>query len=109
MEINNKLFYRTKNKKICQRICSFIIPKKYIQQKKILDTSRKIGLDPLRTGSWKVVHKAAEATGEFIGNKIANNIVNRNLESDENSRNVVVTAIPPDEMQKKLNELRQVL
>ena len=78
-------------------------------KKKILDTSRKIELDPLRTGSWKVVHKAAEATGEFIGNKIANNIVNRNLESDENSRNVVVTAIPPDEMQKKLNELRQVL
>ena len=35
--------------------------------------------------------------------------MNRNLESDENSRNVVVTAIPPDEMQKKLNELRQVL
>ena len=35
-------------------------------RKKILDT----GLDDLKTVSKKVVHKATEATGEFIGNKI---------------------------------------
>ena len=34
------------------------------------------GLDALKAASKKVVHKAAEATGEFIGNKkIADNIV----------------------------------
>ena len=35
-------------------------------RKKILDT----GLDDLKTVSKKVVHKATEAKGEFIGNKI---------------------------------------
>ena len=29
------------------------------------------GLDDLKTASKKVVHKAAEAGGEFLGNKIA--------------------------------------
>ena len=39
--------------------------------KELLDT----GLDALKTSSKNVVLKAAEATGEFIGNKIADNIV----------------------------------
>ena len=39
--------------------------------KELLDT----GLDALKTSSKNVVYKAAEATGEFIGNKIADNIV----------------------------------
>ena len=32
------------------------------------------GLDGLKTASKKVVHKAAEATGEFIGNKMADKL-----------------------------------
>ena len=32
------------------------------------------GLDSLKTASKKVVHKAAEATGEFIGNKMADKL-----------------------------------
>ena len=37
-------------------------------RKQLLDT----GLDAPKTASKKLVHKAAETTGEFIGNKIAN-------------------------------------
>ena len=39
--------------------------------KQLLDTTTKTGLDALKTVCKKVVHKAAEAAGEFIGNKIA--------------------------------------
>ena len=43
-------------------------------KKNILDTASKAILDTLKTASKTVVHKAAEATGEFIGNKLANKI-----------------------------------
>ena len=49
--------------------------------KQLLDT----GLDALKTASKKVVHKAAEATGKFIRNKIADKIVKQILVIDENS------------------------
>ena len=38
--------------------------------KQLLDTTTKTELDALKTVSKKVVQKAAEAAGEFIGNKI---------------------------------------
>ena len=71
-------------------------------RKQLLDT----GLDALKTASKKVVHKAAEATGKFIGNKFADNIVKPKRVSDENPRNVEEIIILPE---KILNELRQVL
>ena len=43
--------------------------------KKLLDTATKTGLDATKTTSKKVVHKIAEATGEFLGNKIAEKVV----------------------------------
>ena len=49
------------------------------------------GLDSLKTASTKLVHKAAEATCEFIGNKIADKII----KSDKNPRNVEKAIIPP--------------
>ena len=45
------------------------LSKKY--KNHLLDT----GLNALKTASRKVVHKAAEATGEFIGNKDADKTV----------------------------------
>ena len=53
-------------------------------KKQLLDT----GLDALKTASKKVVHEVAEATGEFIGNKIADKIVKPKHVIDENPRNV---------------------
>ena len=52
---NEMLFYRNKNKEICQSIWIFIIHEKSIQQ--LLDTATKTELDALKTGSRKVVHK----------------------------------------------------
>ena len=49
------------------------LSKKYGKQ--LLNT----GPDALTTSSKKVDHKAAEATGEFIGNKIADKIVRTNM------------------------------
>ena len=43
------------------------LPHKY--RKKLLDTATKTGLDALITAFKKVVHKAAEAAGEFIETK----------------------------------------
>ena len=42
-----------------------------------------IGLDTLKTTSKEVVHKAAEATNEFMGNEIADKIVNTKPVIDE--------------------------
>ena len=44
-------------------------------EKKLLDTATRTWLDIPKIVSKKVVHKVAEATGEFIGNKIAEKIV----------------------------------
>ena len=40
-----------------------------------MDAATKTALDALKTASKKVVHKAAEATGEYLGKTIANKIV----------------------------------
>ena len=74
-------------------------------------------LDALKTTPKKLVHKAAEATGEFIGNKIVdtvaksydNKIVKPKLVIDENPRNAEEIIIPPEKREEVLNELKQVL
>ena len=73
--------------------------------KQLLDAAFKRGLNGLKTASKKVVQKAAEATGELIGNKITDKI----LKLVENSRNFEEIVIPPEKRQKILNELKQVL
>ena len=67
------------------------------------------GLDALRTDSKKVVHKAAQATDRFIGNKIADKIAKPKHVTDENPRNVEEIIIPPEKTEEILNELRQAL
>ena len=74
-------------------------------------------LDALKTTPKKLVHKAAEATGEFIGNKIVdavaksydNKIVKPKRVIDENPRNAEEIIIPPEKREEVLNELKQVL
>ena len=41
---------------------------------KILNPATKTGVDAVKTGSKKLVHKRAEATGELIGNEVAEKI-----------------------------------
>ena len=70
---DDSLFYRTKNKKIRQRIwiLSFAINMSNKCGKQLLDAA----LDALKTSTKKVAHEKAEVTGEFIRNKIADKIV----------------------------------
>ena len=42
--------------------------------KKLMDTATKTGIDAAKTASKRVVHKTAEATGDLIGNKVADEI-----------------------------------
>ena len=59
--------------------------------KKLLNTATKTVQDALKTASKKIINKAAEATGEFIGNKIADKTVKPNplnVEEMKCSRNV---------------------
>ena len=42
--------------------------------KKLMDTATKTGIDGAKTASKRVVQKTAEATGDLIGNKIADKI-----------------------------------
>ena len=44
---------------------------KYSQ--KLLDTAKKIATDAIKTASKRVIQKTAEATGDLIGNKTADN------------------------------------
>ena len=51
---------------------------------KLLDTATKTGLDTQKTASRKLVHKTAEATGEFIGARITDEVVKPKPISDIN-------------------------
>ena len=72
---------------------------------KLLDIATNTGLDAAKPVSKKVVHNAAEATGEFIGNKITEKIVN----SADNSRNVEEISIPQEKREEIITELRKLL
>ena len=74
-------------------------------RKQLLDT----GLDALKTASKKVVHKEAEATGEFIGKNIAGKIVKPKHVIDEDPRNVEEIIILPEKREEILSKLRQLL
>ena len=77
--------------------------------KQLSDTATKIGLDALKIAARKVPHKAAEATDEFIENKIADKIVKPKPLTVENSRNVEKLIISSEKRGQILNELGQVL
>ena len=74
------------------------LSKKY--RKQLLDT----GLDVLKTASKKVVHKAAEAIDEFVGNNIADKTVKQKPVIDENSGNVEEIIILPEKSVEIVNE-----
>ena len=74
--------------------------------------SGKNGKQLLNTGinaSKKVIHKAGEASGEVLGNRIGDKIVKTKPIIDEISRNVEKIIIPPEKSEELLNQIRQVL
>ena len=78
--------------------------------KKLTDTAIKTGKDFATIASKKIVHKSAEATGDLIGNKIADKITTVSKKS--HNEDEVINGIPkerfisPKEKQKIIDELK---
>ena len=84
--------------------------------KKLTDTAIKTGKDFATIAGKKIVHKTAEATGDLIGNKIAEKItsVSKKSQNEEIQSNEVNNEIPkeryirPKESQKIIDELKLI-
>ena len=64
--------------------------------KKVIDTATKTGIDAAKTASTKVVQKTAEATGDLIKNKIADEITSALAgKSKEKANKGEETYVPP--------------
>ena len=79
--------------------------------KKILDNSISAGKDIAKIAGKKVLTKSAEATGDLIGNKIADKITKstRNKEQKENDRIMEENQeliIPPEKGEQMIKELK---
>ena len=56
----------------------------------------KTGTDALKTVTKNVAHKAAKATGEFTGNKIANKTLKSKRVPNVKSKNFEEIIVPPE-------------
>ena len=73
--------------------------------KKLVDTAKKSATDAIKTASKRAIQKAAEATGELVGNTIA--------DINGNNNDVELTIpkkgyISPEERQKAIDKLKLV-
>ena len=76
--------------------------------RKILDKNMDAGKDFAKIAGKKVLHKSAEATGEMIGNKIADRIT-RNKAQKEDDRTMEETReliIPPEKREQIIRDLK---
>ena len=74
--------------------------------KKSMDTATKTGIDAAKTAPKGVVQKSAEATGDLIGNEIANKITSlgktKSKEKEEERQEIY---IPPQKRQQIIDNL----
>ena len=89
------------------------VGKKYDKKygKKLLDNSISAGKDFAKIAGKKVLTKSAEATGDMIGNKIANRItkISRNKAQKEDDRIMEETQeliIPPEKREQIIRDLK---
>ena len=74
-----------------------------------MDTATKTGMDAAKIASKRVVQKTAEATGDLIGNKIADKItlIGKSKEKEkEKPKEIEEIYIPPERRQQIINDLR---
>ena len=84
----------------------------------LLDHAKKSAKDALKTNSKRLIQKTAEATGDLIGNKIADRITKDSKNSEENNSETVKNEhdkeipkeryISPEERQKSIDDLRLI-
>ena len=72
--------------------------------KDLMVTATKTGMDPAKTTSKRVVQKTAEATGDLIGNKIADKI--NSIGKPNERKEIEEIYIPPEKRQQIINDLR---
>ena len=83
-----------------------------------LDSAKKSTADAIKTSSKRAIQKTAEATGDLIGNKIADKITSvskkpSNNNNNNNNKDVEITAhkkrcISTEEKQQIIDEIRLV-
>ena len=75
--------------------------------RKFGDTATKTGIDVAKTASKRVVQKTAEATGDLIGNKIADKITlvgkTKSKEKEDERQEIYK---PPEKRQQIIDDLR---
>ena len=72
-----------------------------------MDTATKTKIDTGKTASKRVVQKTAEATGDLIGNKIADKITSIGKPKEkEKTKEIDEIYIPPERTQKVIDDLR---
>ena len=72
-----------------------------------MDTSTKKGKGAAKTASKRVVQKTAEATGDLIGNTIADKITSADKpKEDDKTKKVEEIYIPPKKRQQKIDDLK---
>ena len=70
---------------------------KYSQ--KLVDTAKKSATDTIKTASKRVIQKTAEATGDLIGNKIADKITSASKKSQ--NEEIQSNEIPKERFSKR--------
>ena len=75
--------------------------------KKLMDIATKTGIDAAKTASERLVQKAAEATGDLIGNKLADKITSiGKLKVKEKINKAEEIFIPPEKRRQIIDDLR---
>ena len=59
----------------------FYFAKNINYSQKLVDGAKTFAIDPLKTASERAIQKTAEATGDLIGNKIADKIISTSKKS----------------------------
>ena len=77
--------------------------------RKLINTATKTGIDATKTASKRIVQNIAEATGDLIGNKIADKITSagraKSKEKDETNETEEIY-IPTEKRQQIIGDLR---
>ena len=78
--------------------------------KNLMKTAKKSGINAAKTASKRVVQKTAAATGDLIGNKIADKITSlgksKNKEKENEANEVKEIYIPPEKRQQIIDDLK---
>ena len=74
---------------------------------KLMDTATKTGIDAGKTASKRVFQKSGEATGDLIGNKIADKLtlIGKSKEKDKISKAEEIY-IPPEKSQQIIDDFK---